>query len=400
MGTIALLISDPVTADDHRIWIWSAVAKGARGINIYAYYPMSSGYEAGGYGLINLDGTLTERAINAGKIASIVDNNQDLFLSSLPVQAEIGIVYNPLSQIVGGMQRREYPRAHTNSLIGYFHTFSEHNVPVDFIHREHLERQDLSQYKLVIVPWPIMITREAADGLRAFVENGGYVLAEARIGWNDERGYASEIIPGLGLHEVFGVRENEVRMREDVAIEIVNNNHPATSGLEVGDVLKGTFYAKSVVPLKGRTIDILARLEDGSPTLVSSRYGKGEAMLIGSYLGLANHPDPVPENEAFFMNLLSWANVERPFTTSHDGNSTSPVEVILQYNDTGYVLFVINHSETSEDVTVDLRVEKDGIYFLHDVINNGESVIESENNKLRIPTSIDAKHVQIIRVHK
>ena len=400
MGTIALLISDPVTADDQRIWIWSAIAKGARGINIYAYYPMSSGYEAGGYGLINLDGTLTERAINAGKIASIVDNNQDLFLSSLPVKAEIGIVYNPLSQIVGGMQRREYPRAHTNSLIGYFHTFSEHNVPVDFIHREHLERQDLSQYKLVIVPWPIMITREAADGLRAFVENGGYVLAEARIGWNDERGYASEIIPGLGLHEVFGVRENEVRMREDVAIEIVNNNHPATSGLEVGDVLKGTFYAKSVVPLEGRTIDILARLEDGSPTLVSSRYGKGEAMLIGSYLGLANHPDPVPENEAFFMNLLKWANVERPFTTSHDGNSTSPVEVILQYNDTGYVLFVINHSETNEDVIVDLRVEKDGVYSLHDVINNGESVIESENNNLRIPTSIDAKHVQIIRIHK
>jgi beta-galactosidase len=36
----------------------------------YAYYPMSSGYEAGGYGLINLDGTITERAVHAGEIAS------------------------------------------------------------------------------------------------------------------------------------------------------------------------------------------------------------------------------------------------------------------------------------------------------------------------------------------
>ena len=398
MGTIALLISDPVTADDHRIWIWSAVAKGARGINIYAYYPMSSGYEAGGYGLINLDGTLTERAINAGKIAGIVDRNQDLFLSSIPAKAEIGIVYNPLSQMVGGMQRRDYPRAHTNSLIGYFQTFSEHNVPVDFIHREHLERQELSQYKLVIVPWPIMITREAAEGLRAFVENGGYVLAEARIGWNDERGFASEIIPGLGLHEVFGVREHEVRMREDVAIEIVNTNHPATAGFQPGDTLKGSFYAKSVTPLDGRTIDILAQLEDGNPALVSSRYGEGEAMIVGSYLGLANHPDPIPENETFFLSLLEWAGIERPFTTSHDGNANSPVETILQENDTGYALYIINHSKTKEKVIVDLRVKKNGIYSLYEVITEEERLLQAKNKKLDINTTIDGKHVRVFDI--
>ncbi len=400
MGTIALLISDPVTPDDHRIWAWSAIAKGAKGVNIYAYYPMSSGYEAGGYGLINLDGTVTERAIHAGKIASIVDRNQELFLSSIPIEAEVGIVYNPLSQMVGGMQRRDYPGAHTSSLIGYFRAFADQNVPVDFIHREHLERQELSQYKLVIVPWPIMITREAAEGLSAFVENGGYVLAEARIGWNDERGFASEIIPGLGLHEVFGVREHEIRMREaeNFKIEIVDNDHPATSMLQPGDILQGRLYGKSVMPLENSEVDILGRLEDGNPALVSSRYGKGEAMLIGSYLGYANHPDPQPTNEAFFMNLLNWAKIERPFITSHDGNTGSPVEVRLQQNDNGYILYVINHSETNEDVAVDLRVKEDGVYSLRDIINDEESTLTSENNNLHIKTSIDAKHVQVIEI--
>ncbi len=400
MGTIALLVSDPVTPDDHRIWAWSAIAKGAKAINIYAYYPMSSGYEAGGYGLINLDGTLTERAIYAGKIASIVDRNQELFLSSTPVKAEIGIVYNPLSQMVGGMQRRDYPGAHTNSLIGYFRAFADQNVPVDFIHREHLERQDLLQYKLVIVPWPIMITREAAEGLRAFVESGGYVLAEARIGWNDERGYASEIIPGLGLHEVFGVREHEVRMREaeNFKIEIINNDHPATSELKTGDILQGKLYGKSVTPLENREVDILARLEDGNPALVSSRYGKGEAMLVGSYLGFANHPDPQPVNEKFFMNLLNWAKIERPFTTSHDGNIKSPVEVRLQDNSEEYILYIINHSTTTEEVSVDLRVKQDGTYALHDIINEKESTLTSKNKNLHIRTSIDAKHVQVFEI--
>ncbi|TVR74826.1 MAG: hypothetical protein EA408_01930 [Marinilabiliales bacterium] len=396
-GTIALLISDPVVPDDHRIWAWSAIAKGAKGVNIYAYYPMSSGYEAGGYGLINLDGTLTERAVHAGEIASIVDNNQELFLSSTPVKAEIGIVYNPLSQMVGGMQRRDYPGAHTNSLIGYFRAYADNNVPVDFIHREHLEKQELSQYKLVIIPWPIMITREAAEGIRAFVENGGYVLAEARIGWNDDRGYASEIIPGLGLHEVFGVREHEVRLRENtpIELEIVNNLHPATSDLETGHILNGSLYKKSVLPLENRNVEILARLDDGHPALVSAKYGEGEAMLVGTYLGMANHPNPVPGNEQFFMNLINWAGIERPFTSSHDGNTESYVEVRLQENESGFVLFLINHSNSVEDVSVDLITHQNGNHRIRDVIAGTERRIRARNNTLSLETRIDARQVKI-----
>jgi beta-galactosidase len=206
--------------------------KGAKAVNIYAYYPMSTGYEAGGYGLINLDGTLTDRSKRTGQIASVVDQNQQLFLESTPAKAKVGIVYNPLTQMVGGMQRRDYPAALTNSLIGYFQSFANHNIPVDFIHREHIENHELSQYKLVIIPYPIMFTQKAAEGLREFVSQGGFVLAEARMAWNDDRGFASEVIPGLGLHEVFGVRENEVRMRENISLPVSGKSHPALSGIK------------------------------------------------------------------------------------------------------------------------------------------------------------------------
>jgi beta-galactosidase len=399
-GTIALLVSDPVTPDDHRIWAWSAIAKGAKGVNIYAYYPMSSGYEAGGYGLINLDGTITERAVHAGEIASVVDRNQELFLYSTPVKAEIGIVYNPLSQMVGGMQRRDYPGAHTNSLIGYFRAFADHNIPVDFIHRHHLERQELDQYKLVIIPWPIMITAEAAEGIRAFVASGGYVLAEARIGWNDERGYASDIIPGLGLHEVFGVRENEVRLRENtpIQIEITDSKHPATSNLSRGHSLSGSLYEKSVTPLEGRNVEVIGRLSDGSAAIVTSRYGQGEAMLVGTYLGMANHPEPRANNEEFFLNLLNWAKVSRPFLSSHDGNTEAYVEVRLQENENGFVLFLINHSQSIEDVRVDLRTPVNGSHRIRDVVLDQERRTRSRNNILEVNTKIDARKVKIYEI--
>lgn len=395
LGTISLLISDPVTADDHRIWAWSAIAKGAKGVNIYAYYPMSSGYEAGGYGLINLDGTLTDRSVKAGQIAAVVDENQQLLLSSTPVKAEVGIVYNPLTQMVGGMQRRDYPAALTNSLIGYFQSFANHNIPVDFIHREHIENNDLSQYKLVIIPYPIMFTRKAAEGLRKFVANGGYVMAEARMAWNDDRGYASEIIPGLGLHDIFGVREDEVRMRENLNLTITGLKHPALVGLKPGDLLKGSLYSQSAKPLEGSSVQVLATTEQGQPAIVNSVYGKGEAMLVGSYLGMANFPDVNPANDRFFINLTNWAGIKQPFTTSLDGRTSAQVEVRLQENRNGQLLFIINHSDSAEELVVNLKVEKNRYYKLREIIAGNQVTLESVNNTLKIETNINRKQVQV-----
>jgi len=240
-----------------------------------------------------------------------------------------------------------------------------------------------------------MITREAAEGIRAFVENGGHVLAEARIGWNDDRGYASEIIPGLGLHEVFGVREHEVRMRDEVDIVITGITHPATSNLNPGDILRGSLYAKSVTPLENREVDILAMLDDGTAAIVSAKYGKGEAMLAGSYLGMANHPNPVPENEEFFMNLLNWARVDRPFISSHDGNKENYVEVRLQNNENGFVLFLISHSDSIEDVTVELGTPKNGNHRVRDVIMDQERRIRASNNILTLDARLDARQVKV-----
>jgi beta-galactosidase len=296
------------------------------------------------------------------------------------------------------MQRRDYPGALSNSLIGYFQTFANHNIPVDFIHREHLENRDLSQYKLVIIPYPIMFTEKAAAGVREFVNNGGYVLAEARLAWNDDRGYASEIIPGLGLHEVFGVREDEVRMRESLTLYINGGTHPALKGLKTGDLLKGSLYSQSVKPLGSSAIEVLAVTSGGQPAVVSTRHGKGEAMLAGTYLGMANFPDVDPVNDLFFINLLNWAKIERPFTTTVDGRTSSQVEVRLQENKKGYLLFIINHSEKREEIEIDLKIRTNGNYIIRDVINETVSRQRGSGNILQIKAGIDRKQVFVYEI--
>jgi beta-galactosidase len=403
IGTIALLVGDPVTPGDHRVWIWSAIAKGAKAINIYAYYPMSSGYESGGYGLVNQDGSLTERAVHAGQIASIVDANQELFLRSQPEESRVAIVYNPLSQMVGGAQRRQdFPGGHHDSLIGYYRVFAEHNIPVDFIHRKDLEEGELSQYQLILLPWAMMFTEAAARGVKAFVDNGGYVAAEARFAWNDDRGYASDRIPGMGLSNVFGVQENEVWMREEeILFELTGHSHPATASLQSGSHLIGTLYGNSMTPLKGHDVQVLANLSmTGDPAITVHRYGEGEAMMIGTFLGMANHPDLVNENVQFILGLADWAGIERTAQSSHDGRSEAPVAVRLQKNEDGWLLFAINHGMDKEQVEITLRTNEGQSYSLHELTRDTRSQAEASEGNLSVRVDMDGRDARVWSIKK
>jgi beta-galactosidase len=391
-GTIALLLSDPVTTADHRIWAWSSIAKGARGINVYAYYPMSSGYESGGYGLINLDGTLTERAVSTGAIAQVVDANQAVFLKSRPVQSRVGIVYNPLAQMVGGAQRRgDWPEAHANSLMGYYRVLADHNIPVDFVHRNELEAGDLSQYALLIVPYPLMFTQAAAQGLRRFVERGGFAVAEARLAWNDERGYAAEVIPGGGLHEVFGVREKDVWMAADVSFQLAGADHPLTAGMGAG-TLRGNLHASSVTPLSPDAT-VLATI-NGAPAVVASRHGAGQTLFVGTYLGWGNHPAQDATTTAFIRRIADWAGIEKPVTTSVDGQSDPPLIARLQQHDDGYLLFLINHHGDAQEAMVRVRTS-DGTYDLVELTGGAHHAATARDGHVSLQVRVAGRDAQV-----
>lgn len=186
-GTIALNVSPTVTPDDLRIWAWSALARGAKGVNLYAYYPMSSGYESGGFGLIHLDGTVTERAKAAGEVARVVDGNQKLFLDARPPAAQVAVVYNPMAHFIGGRQRAaayggpqgEVAGIERDSLLGVYRALFPRNVPIDYVHIRELSADVLKPYKLVILPYPLMLPEASAAALKAYVQNGGALVGEA-----------------------------------------------------------------------------------------------------------------------------------------------------------------------------------------------------------------------------
>jgi len=334
-GTVALRVSATVTASDLRMWMWSAIARGAKGMNVYAWYPMSSGYESGGFGLINLDGSITDRARAAGAVARVVDRNSAFFLKAHPPAAEVAIVYNPLSYMVGGRQavspssaQSEVASIERNSMLGYYRALFPTSVPVDFVHLRDIGRH---HYRLIMLPYPLMISASAAAALREYVRGGGALVAEARPAWNDERGKAQEIIPGFGLNEVCGCRETAVQMTASGKAEVV---------LDDGTRFNGLLYEES---LSGHAI---AHFADGAPAIVTGEFGNGRMMTIGTFLGASYEREHDESLGRFIRSMLVWAGVG-PAPPMPAG-----VELRLLESGSQRVAFAFNHNDAPVEVTL------------------------------------------------
>ncbi len=362
-GTIALSVSQTVTPEDLRIWTWSALARGAKGINFYAYYPMSSGYESGGFGLIHLDGTVTERSKVAGGIARIVDRNQGLFLNARPIPAQAAVIYNPLSHFVGGRQRAavyggpqgEASGIERDSLLGIYRALFPTNVPLDYVHVNELTPELLGRYKLVYLPYPLMLPERAGAVLKAYVQAGGSLVSEARTAWNNERGWATDIIPGFGLHELFGCRESAIRTVPAKTAALVWSGADIP-GIKEGERIPGRLFEEAFEPIapRGR---VVANGSQG-PIAVMSAYGKGKTLMLGSYLAAAFETTRDEALGRFFAGLLDWAGVERPVEV------TGGAEVRMLDSGRDRLVFAFNHGAEAADVSLKLK----GSYTATDLI--------------------------------
>lgn len=360
-GTISVNVSPTVTPEDLKIWTWSALARGAKGINYYAWYPMSTGYESGGFGLNHLDGTITDRAKLAGSIASVVDANQQLFLDARPPRAEVAVIYNPLAHFVGGRQRAaayggpqgEVIGIERDSLLGVHRALFRQNVPLDYVHIDALSAKKLAQYKLVIFPYPMMLPEASAAVLKEYVRGGGTLVAEARLAWNNERGHASERIPGLGLWEVMGAREVAIETPPGgrTSIRWTGTGVPGTAD---GVVLPARWYKEVLEPVSHQA-RVVGHFDDGTAAAVMSTYGRGKTLMLGSFISAAAQSTPSPDAERFFDWLLQWAGVRYPVLVT----GSPSVEVRYLESGTDIVVFVFNHTESTAKSQVGLRIGSD-----------------------------------------
>ena len=351
-GVTGMRIAVPVDSHDEEFWMWKVVSHGAREIAVYAWYPMNSGYESNGYGLINLDGTVTPRSRAAGKTAQQIAQNGGDLLASEPAHAQVAVLFNRLSYMVGGSEPSlsKLGNATRDSLEGIHRAFFEQQIPVDFVHPMDVAGDKLTQYKILFLPFPVMLSKNVVEGVERFIRNGGTVVAEARLAWNDERGFSSDEVPGMGLAEVFGAREKVIRPVEKP--ELILEAGAGLPGCAPGTRAAAAAFEEELEPLPGARV--LARFADGAPAVVENSYGKGKAILVGSFLAVAFERQHGEAAKQLLLGFARAAGVAPELTVS--GENTSQVEVRRLVGDDVQFLFAFNHSERAAAAKISVRV--------------------------------------------
>jgi beta-galactosidase len=351
-GATGVKVAAPVTGADLRLWGWAAISRGARAISYYAWYPMSAGYESNGYGMIELDGTITERAKKAGELAGIVGRNTELFAPLRPRPSRVAIVYNRLSYMVGGNTVAPGLIVR-NSMLGIYRALFEQNIQADFIHPDEVVSGLAARYDAVYLSYPLMLQQPVAEALKAYVRGGGTLISEARPAWNDERGFASPRIPGAGLDELFGAREKTLLSPETVTFTAERDLDGPFAAL-AGRTFNGVAFAEHLEVTKPGT-RVLARFpadgsEPGDPAVVMSAYGSGRAILIGTFPSAAFEQDPekLRATGELLQRLVASAGVTPDVRI--DG-APGVVEARFLESSGAMLLIAINHGPAAQTVT-------------------------------------------------
>jgi beta-galactosidase len=235
-----------------------------------------------------------------------------------------------------------------------------------------------------------MLPQASAAAIRDYVKSGGALVAEARVGWNNERGYASDRVPGLGLSDVFGVREAAIETAPNGRTSIVWSSGDLPS-VNKGDRLPGRWYKETLEPTSP-TARVVGRFEDGSAAAVMSTYGKGRTVMIGSYVSAAYQSTPSPAVERFYGGLLDWAGVTLPVTVAG-----APLEVRYLESDADAVVVVFNHRSQPAVADVSLR-RAPGEYSAEDIITSRPLVVTRSGESVTVRAEVAAADVVVLRL--
>ena len=219
----------------------------------------------------------------------------------------------------------------------YYKALQNLHIPVDFIGTE----DDLAPYALVLAPM-LYMCKDGYDGkIRAYVKAGGTFLTSYFSGYVEEHdlvvtgGYPGRLrdILGIWVEESDAVPEGDEGIRHTFRYE--GETYPAeilcdllhTEGAETLAVYDNDFYA-------------------GMPVLTRNSFGSGCAYYVAAR-----------SSQAFYRKLLQKITGElhiqppakQERTEADDGGF---VEITLRENKNGSFLFLLNHGDKAERVTL------------------------------------------------
>jgi len=367
-------VMQPVPAKLQARWLWNGIARGMKGINFWRWGDEGFGREAGGFGLCGEDGHGPERLASVSRTAKIIRENEPLLDAYMPAPTKIGVVFDPdnyhfdwsawTKSDLAPPEEGPYPAGH--SLIGYLIGLERCQLPYDVI--ETTCALDLDQYKLLIMPWPMIVNEGFSERLVKWVENGGTLLTEPSL----------DAFTNLALFKYPSERPLPTKLGYAPSARrvIQDKTFPFELGGYSGQLARGR-WRENMTPKGGEAASGVLQLP----------VGQGKVIGVDSFVGVQYWTERYADFESFLRGAATVADALPDVRTSvQDGE-------VLQWR-FGYsgktpLLFIINGgSET--DLKVELNMG-DAFVSATD-LTSGERY-DVKDNVLRFGASDGGYHV-------
>jgi beta-galactosidase len=348
---------------DVRLWNLVSCAGGATGILYPRWRPLLDGPLFGAFGPFGMDGSVTPRAEMAGQFARWANSHPDLWKSH-PVKGDVGLVFAPESELFNYVQQGD-TNFYAQSIRGAYQAFFDSNIQADFVSVD-----DLAEYKIVYLPYPLMLKKETVAKLRAYVEQGGTLISEGLPAYFGDHGHAGETQPNYGLDELFGAHEHYVEFTPDLLEKLVLTVN--------GHRINGRYFLQEYEPAAGGRP--VGQYVNGHVAAVENQHGRGRTLLVGTFPGAGYYLHHSPESKLFFAELLKLANVQPRIQSDN-----AAVQSRLHKGPGGNYLWLTNPARSTAAITVTIGEEGPKFQSAIDVWANRELSVNGQRITVMLP---------------
>ncbi|HHV62142.1 MAG TPA: beta-galactosidase [Firmicutes bacterium] len=284
------IVSSSPKPGEMRLWVYQAIAHGARGILYFRWDSCRYGTEQYWHGILGHDRIPGARYNEVKQVGEEIRRIRHLVDFEIPVETAILRSYDIAWAF--DIQQNSIQFSYDGEILKYYRALFDLNIPVDVVDPCDA---DLSKYKLVVAPCLYLLSEELARKLEEFVEAGGTLILTYRSGvknWNNV--VTSKPLPGRlsrlvgarvedyvslgGNHKFIGFGdkssiEDEHRSVEFLAQELPKFKARATVWC---DILKPS----TARPLAFYDSDYFA----GMPAVTFNAFGRGGTLYVGTSL--------------------------------------------------------------------------------------------------------------------
>ena len=230
----------------------------------WTWRSMLGGEEQYMYGMLGHDGYPTQNYKEYKQTAADLKKLSQYAFPYLP-RPRIAVAYNYENVLMTNYQPRQYRQPYEEAMMEALKYFDDENLDYNIIDLRELHHD----YDLLVVPNYILMSEEASDTIRRFVENGGTVVMTGYSSMVDMTGKVFGV-PRLGnLTDVFGLRVAGFDRREGKEIIF-------------GSAGETVFECQYREHLELHTAKCFAKFADGMCAVSENQFGNGRAFYVAT----------------------------------------------------------------------------------------------------------------------